>query len=58
MMFRHKRVNKDRSTKGGRLLENLTFYSSQLSSEERVSVSLQAGDEIIYIHQQDVCPLL
>lgn len=58
MMFRQKGVNKNHSTKVCKLLENLTFYSSQLSGEERVSVSLEAGDEIIYIHRQDVWPLL
>lgn len=31
---------------------------SQICAKERVSVSLEAADEIIYIHQQDACPLL
>lgn len=58
LMLRHKGINKNRSTKVCKLLENLTFYSSELSSEERVLVSLEAADEMIYILQQDVCPLL
>lgn len=49
-----KRVNKNRSTKVCTLVENLTFNSSQLYGEERVSASLEAGDKIIYIHQRDV----
>lgn len=50
MMFRHKGKNKNQSTEVRRLLEHLTFYSSQLSDEERVSASLEAKDEFIYIH--------
>lgn len=55
MMFRHKGVNKSRSTKS---LQVIGKSFSQLCAKERVSESLEAGDEIIYIHQQDVCPLL